>query len=130
MNILDENVPDRERHKLRRYRLPFRQIGRELGRTSMSDRDIITMLHSLDRPTLFTLDVDFFKRRFVHAGYCLVHLNVWNTQVANYIRRVLKHPQLSARSKRMGCVLSASPQGLIGWRAQRQDAIHLRWATR
>jgi hypothetical protein len=129
MNVLDENVVDRERAKLRRYRIPYRQIGREVGRSAMSDAEVITVLHGLNRPTFFTQDRDYFKKRLLHAGYCLVHLNVRNILVAKYVRRVLNHPQLNARAKRMGCVLSVSPQGVIGWRLQPQESIRLTWNT-
>jgi hypothetical protein len=129
MNVLDENVPDGERAKLRRYRIRFRQIGREVGRSAMSDAEVITLLHGLDQPTFFTRDSDYFKKRLVHSGYCLVHLDVRYNQIAEYARRVLKHSQLNTRAKRMGCVLSASPQGLTGWRLQPQESIRLSWNT-
>jgi hypothetical protein len=52
MNILDENVPDSQVRKLRRQRIPVRQIGQGLGRMGMKDGQIIPLLHQLDRATV------------------------------------------------------------------------------
>jgi len=62
MNILDENVPDSQRRLLRWKRIHVRQIGIELGHKGMKDRDIIPLLHALDRPTFFTFDADFLSQ--------------------------------------------------------------------
>ncbi len=93
----------------------------------MSDADVIPLLHGLDRPTLFTLDEDYHQRQLCHSRYGLIHLNIVGSRVAQYVRRVLKHPQLNTRAKRMGLVLSASPQGLSGWRVNQQALVQISW---
>jgi hypothetical protein len=68
--------------------LAGRQIGRDLARKGMKDREIIPLLHGLTRPTFFTLDADFYNRRHCHERYCLVHLDV---EAAEFVLRVLRH---------------------------------------
>jgi hypothetical protein len=127
VNILDENISDPEVKLLREWRIAARKIGPNLGRKGLSDSQVVSLLHSLDRPTFFTLDEDYYERRLCHAGYCLLHLDVPEEEVAKYVRRLLKHPELNTRTKRMGLVLSASPQGLKGWRLTPQTAVHFPW---
>src|SRR5437867_4419141 len=82
MNLLDENVRDDQRTLLRQWRIPFRQIGKELARAGIQEENLFPLLHRLKRPTLFTQDEDFFKRRLCHRAYCLVWLNVSNIEAA------------------------------------------------
>ena len=127
MNILDENFPDDQSEALERKRIHVRQIGRDIGTVGMGDDDIIPMLHELDRPTFFTHDEDFCKRRLCHRAYCLVRLDVDPDLMAKYVRRVLRHPELNSKAKRMGCVIEARPSGLTLWRIQQREKAHLEW---
>jgi hypothetical protein len=127
MNVLDENIPDSQRALLRSKRVAVRQIGQDLGRKGMKDDELIAMLHQLDRPTLFTLDSDFYERRLCHQGYCLVHLAVEDEAVAEYVRRVLRHRELSTKANRMGRVMQVAPAGLASWRVRENEEGHLSW---
>jgi hypothetical protein len=93
----------------------------------MKDRDILSLLHSLNRPTFFSLDHGFFKRGLCHAGYCLVHLNVEEERTAEFIRRALRHPQLNSWVKRRGSVLRLRPRGISVWRGHAKQLLHLSW---
>src|ERR1700674_2376234 len=128
MNILDENVPERQRDLLHRMRVTLRQIGQDVGRKGMKDDEIIPLLHQLDRPTFFTLDGDFYDRRLCHERYCLVHLDVEEEMVADYVRRLLRHRALSSKAKRMGRVLRTLPTGLTFWHIHEEQEGHLSWA--
>lgn len=128
MNILDENVPEGQRVALRTKRVPVRQIGVDLQRKGVKDADLVTQLHALNRPTLFTLDGDFYDRRLCHARYCLVHLDVEDCEVADYVLRFLKHPDFKTRAKRMGCVVQIKPEGLAVWRLHAADEQRLGWS--
>src|SRR5690242_963142 len=112
MNLLDENVAASERRLLQSWRIRVRQIGDGIARTGIKDNEIIALLHQLGRPTLFTLDGDFYHPRWRHAGYCLVYLDVEDTRVAEFVRRVLRHPALNTKRKRMGAVIRAFPAGI------------------
>jgi hypothetical protein len=125
--ILDEDVPEDQHRLLRSWRIPVRRIGVELGQLGMKDRDILRLLHSLNKPTFFTLDHGFFKRGLCHAGYCLVHLDVEEERAAQFIRRILRHPALNAKVKRMGAVLRARTGGISLWRVHSRRVLRLLW---
>ena len=127
MNVLDENVLASQRRLLRRRRIPFRQIGVELGRTGMTDQEILSLLHGLPRPTFFTRDADFSKPDLCHARYCLVWLHVGPLEVATYIRRLLRHSACNTQASRMGAVINASPTGITIWRLHAEQPTVLSW---
>ena len=54
MNLLDENFPEDQLPPLKEWRIPFRQIGRDVARRGIKDLDIIPLLHRLRRVTFFT----------------------------------------------------------------------------
>jgi hypothetical protein len=93
----------------------------------MKDDEIIRLLHELDRPTFFSLDRDFYDRRLCHEGYCLIHLDVEEEMVAEYIRRLLRHRELNTKAKRMGRVFRVLQTGLTGWRTHQVHEGHLTW---
>ena len=127
MNVLDENIPERQRTLLRSGRVALRQIGVDLGRKGMKDHEIIPLLHQLDRPTFFTLDSDFYDRRLRHEGYCLVHLEIEEEMVADYVRRVLRHRELNTKAKRMGRVIRVVPTGLAVWFIHQEQEGRFSW---
>lgn len=67
MNLLDENVRDDQRTLLRQWRIPFRQVGKEISRAGTQDDNLLPLLHHLKRPTFFTQDKDFSNAGFVTA---------------------------------------------------------------
>jgi hypothetical protein len=127
VNVLDENVPESQRRLMQSRRVPLRQIGKDIGRKGMKDKEIIPLLHQVDRPTFFTLDGDFYDRRLCHAGYCLVNLAVEDEMIAEYVRRILRYPALNSKAKRMGRVIRAFPTGLTAWRIHAEQEDRLSW---
>jgi hypothetical protein len=127
MNILDENMPESQRRVLKKMRIIVKKIGIDLGRRGFDDEDIIPLLHQLNRPTFFTLDFDYSKRRLRHDGYCLVYLDIDDYEAAEYIRRVLRHPALNTKAKRMGKVIRVEPSGMTIWRTRHDEEEHLAW---
>ncbi|MBE2197240.1 MAG: hypothetical protein IAE79_01440 [Anaerolinea sp.] len=127
MNILDENIIDNQRRQLSSWRIRIYQIGFEVGRKGMKDREIIPFLRQLKQPTFFTRDDDFFERRLCHAGYCLVYLDVRKEEVATFVRRVLRHAAFKTKAKRMGKVIRASHVGLSVWNLHAEKEEHLEW---
>jgi hypothetical protein len=127
MNLLDENVRKDQVADLRRKRISVKKIGEDIGRTGMKDREIIPLLHQLNRPTFFTLDADFYSPRLRHQGYCLVYLDVGDTEFAAFVRRLLRHPSLNTKAKRMGLVVCVEPEGLTVWRLRKNQVQHLPW---
>ena len=116
MNILDENIGSAQCNQLQDWRIHFRQIGIGVGRSGMKDlNDVIPLLHSLRRPTFFTRDLDFYKPALRHHSYCLVYLDVFADEAAEYIRRFLRHPKFRTQAKRMGAVVRVRHSGLTFW---------------
>jgi len=72
MNILDENIIENQRELLRSWRIHVRQIGHDAARKGISDEEIISLLHRMRRPTLFTSDLGLYARSLCHANYGLV----------------------------------------------------------
>ncbi len=91
MIILDENFPDSQRQLLRGWRVSFRQIAFEIGREGMTDDEIISLLHGLNRPTFFMLDEDFFK-----PGDASI-MNKINYRQDSPFRRQYPHPPDDSR---------------------------------
>ena len=116
MNLLDENIRDDQRTLLRKWRIPFRQVGKEISRSGIEDEDLIPLLHRLHRATLFTQDQDFARQELAHDAYGLVYLEVRSKEVAEFIRRLLRHPTFDAQSKRMGLVARVHKEGVRFWR--------------
>ncbi|MBI2925202.1 MAG: hypothetical protein HYY24_05805 [Verrucomicrobia bacterium] len=90
MNLLDENIPLDQRDLLRSWGIHGRLIGHDISESSVSDDNIITLLHRLKQPTLFTRDEDFFQRRLCHLGYALIWLDAAPAEAAMF------RPPLSA----------------------------------
>ncbi len=130
MNVLDANVFADQRLILRRWRIPSRQIGVDLGVKGMSDENIIPLLLELRRPTLFTLDADFYWPSLRHDRYCLVWLNVRGVEAAEYIRRFLRHPEFNTQAKRMSAVVAIAPAGLSVWRVGAEQVTHSVWPAK
>lgn len=112
MNLLDETFPDDQRHLLRKFGIAIRQVGREAGRKGMADEEIIPLLLRLQDVTFFTHDRDFSGSESCHSDYCLVWLAVKQDLLAEYTRRLLRHPEFDASAKRSGKVLTVGPSGI------------------
>lgn len=97
MNILDENIPARERQLLEHWRVRVRQIGFNAGRQGMQDEEIIPLLLQLRRPTFVTRDEDFFDRQLCHSRYCVAFMAVNRSEVASFLRRALAPPRAHDR---------------------------------
>jgi hypothetical protein len=116
MNVLDENIAGEQRQRLLSWHVRVRQVGYDFGRPGMSDQEILRLLHSTGRTTLFTLDEDFADPRLCHPAYCIVFLYIYRHDAAAYIRRVLRHPELNTQAKRIGTYVRASYDGIRVWR--------------
>lgn len=127
MNVLDENIIASQRTQLREWRIPFRQIGRELAGQGVEDPQLIPLLLRLKQPTFFTRDFDFFKPQTCHSRYCVAWLNVRPEQAAFYIRRFLRHPAFRTRQQRMGNVARIHPGGIRCWQYGRRGLLQLDW---
>jgi len=128
VNILDEDISVPECEQLRVRKIHFRQIGVEIGRSGMKDREeILPLLHRLKRPTFFTLDHGFYHPALRHQGYCLVFLDVWEDEAAEYIRRLLRHAAFRTQAQRMGKVVCVHHNGVSYWQVNVRKVQDLSW---
>ncbi|MGH9838668.1 MAG: hypothetical protein ACREEM_07785 [Blastocatellia bacterium] len=130
MNILDENIQEDQFRLLLDWRVKVRWIGYDIGRMGMKDSEIIPLLHSLSQITFFSRDRDFYRRRFCHTNYCLAHLVIKETEIAEFILRVLRHPSLNTRAKRMGKVIRVTPERLYVWQLHALQRETLDWPAK
>jgi len=128
VNILDEDISAPECEQLRASKIHFLQIGVDIGRSGMKDREgIIPLLHRLKRPTFFTQDHGFYHPTLRHQEYCLVFLDIWEDEAAEYIRRFLRHPELRTQSQRMGKVARVRHSGVSYWQINQRGEQALSW---
>lgn len=127
MNILDEHIPVEQRQLLKSWRFPVRQIGYDAGRPGMKDDEVIPLLRRLRQPSFFTLDFDFYKRQLRHDRYCIVWMDVYDDEVASFVRRLLGHPALDTQAKRMGAIIRVAHKGLWVWHLRAEQEERLTW---
>jgi len=130
VNLLDENIPLDQRDLLRACGIPCRVIGQDLARLSIGDGNIITLLHRLKQPTLFTRDEDFFNRELCHASYALVWLDTAPAEAAMFIRRFLRHPRFRTKAQRLGIVARVHHDGIQFWQRNRPMHQPIAWPKR
>ena len=129
MNVLDENILESQRQLLLDWRIPARQIGHDIGRKGLKDKEIITFLLQLRRAMFFTLDAGFYERARCHAKYGLFHLDVRKHEVAVFVRRVLRHPEFDTAAKRMGKVVRVSSAGFTAWHLHAEREASFKWGN-
>ncbi|MCI0471913.1 MAG: hypothetical protein L0Y73_09655 [Candidatus Aminicenantes bacterium] len=127
MNILDEQILENQRQLLKSWRIPIRQIGYDIGRKGLKDKEIISLLIGLRRPTFFTLDFDFFESRLCHQKYAIVCMDVGKNEAALYIRRLLHHPEFDTAAKRMGKVIRLSSMRIGVWKLHKDKEVFIDW---
>ena len=128
MNLLDENIPRRQRLILAGWRIKFREIE-EVGYSGIKDGEIIPLLHGLRPVTFFTLDNDFYKRHLCHPSYCLVYLDIEENEVAAIVRRFLRHPSFDTQAKRTGTVVRITHTRVRVWRLHSEREQELTWPS-
>lgn len=127
MNILDEQILENQRQLLKSWRIPTRQIGYDIGRKGLKDKEIISLLMRFRKPTFFTLDFDFFESRLSHQKYAIVCMDVGKHEPAVYVRRLLRHPDFDSAAKRMGKVIRLSSMRIGVWRLHADKEVFIDW---
>lgn len=62
-----------------------------------------------------------------HPGYCLVYLDVWNDEAAQYVHRLLRHRNLRTQTLRMGKVVRVRHSGLSYWLVGSEPEMSVSW---
>jgi hypothetical protein len=120
LNLLDENFPEDQRFLLRKWRIPFRQVGREFACPGAQDAEILVLLHEQRRVTCFTRDQDFFDASLCHVAYCLVFLDVRADDAAYHVGCFLRHARFKSTVKRMGVVARVHHDCIHFWQRNRR----------
>jgi len=102
MFLIDENVSELEVLRLRKAGIRVRLVRDEAGNIGTLDENLLPVPRRLKRPVFFTQDQDFFQFRWLHPDYALVWLDTRPSEVAEYLRRFLRHPNFDTQAKRMG----------------------------
>jgi len=128
MIVLDEDTRLSQRQMLRARKIRFRRLGVEVGHLGMKDRnEIIPLLHTMRRPTFFTRDHDFYHSNLCHSGYCLVYLDVYSREVAEFIRRFLRHKAFRTQAQRLGKVVRVRHSGISYWQINDRREYVIEW---
>src|SRR5947208_8713901 len=129
MNLLDENIRQDQGEQLRKWRVHFRILVRDLAKPGIQDPDTIPLLHHAKFPTLFTHDQDYFDRTLIHRAYCLVWLDVYDGDAALFIRRFLRHPAFSTQAQRLGRVVHVHKSALQYWEVGKANQTSADWQS-
>ncbi len=128
MNIIDENVINSQRTQLIDWNVSVKQIGFEVGRKGLKDRnEIIPLLHSLRAPPFFTRDNDFYDKKLCYTKYSIVYLKVNENQVAENVRSFLRHPEFNTFAKRQGLVIRLTSSTVHYWKINLDEEHTLDW---
>lgn len=127
MIVIDEHFPESQRQLLKGWRIRFRQIGFEIGRTGLKDPEIIPLLLQQRRLTFFTLDSDFDKLKYCHSHYGLIFLDVDEYEAATFIRRFLKQKEFNTQAKRLGKVIRLTRTYISVRHRHSEQGLRIAW---
>jgi hypothetical protein len=105
--VLDELFDESVYEQLKARRMAIDKVGAGFGKTGWSDEHILQALHGSGK-TFHTRDHGFYRRSRVHSSYCIVYYDVPLAEMAAYVRRFLRHPQLKTHVQRLGKVIKVT----------------------
>src|SRR5262245_50586345 len=109
MFVLDENMDDELIDALARRRIRAQKISKGVGRSGMTDEDVIPLLRRMRSVTLFTRDKDYNHPHLCHVRYCLVSLQISRLETTEKIRQFLRHPAFRTWAQRRGKLVWVRP---------------------
>jgi len=117
--VLDENVHRKVKSLLQSW-ITVEQIGHEVGRSGMTDQNIIPgLLLEVKRVTFITHDERLYRRCHPHAGYCLIILPERSAaEVASFMRRLFRLQGFRTVRSRMGKVIQITEHN-VRWKEPR-----------
>jgi hypothetical protein len=108
--LLDENIVEEQRAKVRAWKTSTRQLGYEIGRKGLKDYEVIPILQRIRNATFLTSDR--YKPNLWHKKYCLVWFDVHPEQFAVYARMFLSHKYFKVQRNRMGTIIRVQAIGM------------------
>jgi hypothetical protein len=128
-HILDENAPD-DQYPLIQQWLSIVKVGDGWGQTGMKDDEIRSHLNRERNVTFHTQDVDLYHPSWRHPNYGVVYYDVAPDDLAEYLRRFLRHPQFRTHAQRRGKVVRVTAQGISVWEWGHDHVQYFEWAGR
>lgn len=125
-HVLDELFDQTVYEQLKAQRIAIDKIGAGFGTSGWLDEHILQALHGSGK-TFHTRDHGFYRRSCAHSSYCIVYYDVPLAEMAAYIRRVLRHPQLNTHAKRLGKVIKVTRQRIEFWQRGRSTKSMICW---
>jgi hypothetical protein len=112
-HIFDENFPAFAMQLIRQKITSVTQVGQDWGESGWLDvEQILPHLHGL-KVTFHTLDAGLFKRRYAHSSYCLVHYDVPEAELGDWVIKFLRHHNFKTHTQRLGKVIKVKPSKLV-----------------
>jgi len=125
-HVLDELFDEFIYEQLKARRIAIDKVGAGFGETGWLDEHILQALHGSGK-TFHTRDHGFYHRSHTHSSYCIVYYDVPLAEMATYIRRVLRHPQLNTHAKRLGKVIKVTTRRVEFWQRGRSTKSVMHW---
>ncbi len=124
--VLDELFDESVYEQLKARRIAIDKLGAGFGKTGWPDEHILQALHGSGK-TFHTRDHGFYRRSRAHSSYCIVYYDVPLVEMAAYVRRFLRHPQLNTHAKRLGKVIKVTTRRIEFWQRDRSTKSVIRW---
>ena len=125
--IFDENFPAFAMQAIRQQVASVVQVGQDWGESGWLDvEQILPQLHG-SRATFHTLDGGLFKRRYGHESYCIVHYDVFEAELMDWVVKLLHHPHFKAHAQRLGNVIQVKPSKALYWEFHAPRIKEIAW---
>lgn len=99
-------------------------------REHVLDDRVPAILLELDRPTLITIDQDFWNRKLCHPDYCILAFTLEDHHqplLPDLLRALFRHSDFATRAARMGKVARVSRSHGEYWEFGKAKKLQLFW---
>jgi len=128
--VLDENLHvEKVCGTLAKHFSVLRLPDLKPGEHVLDDR-VPTILLELDRPTLITIDQDFWDRKLCHPSYGIMVFNLEDDEqplLPDLLRALFRQSEFATRAARMGKVARVSRSHVEYWEFGTAKKVQLFW---
>jgi hypothetical protein len=97
----------------------------------IKDERVPELLQRLRQPTFVTIDLGFWNRGLRDSKFCILCFALRNDeqdQLPDLLRRLLRLPEFSTQSSRMGKVARISTTDIQYWELRGEKLIQMKWS--